>query len=521
MASRQRLLIVLPHLGVGGAQRVAVNLANHWVQEGHVVKLLTTLEHKTDFYQLDERIERLVLAKPPRPQVGLQDQPSALSTYLERWLRYQLSTLQAARSIPPVAPFPRRPQGKALTAARDFIRSRQPLPHSLNALLHLTHRVTQGWSQPRQSFGLQRKSTTPLKLTLSALFLVQSAVNVSRAGRTVLRHARISVGRFGQRAAATGLNFSQVAKHPTLLARFLRVSLWRVGALRETLQSVKPDVVLSFLGATNIITIAAGYGLPYRIVISERNDPSRQALEPPWQNLRPHTYPLADLITANSHGAIQELAVYCAAAKLAYVANPIAVTCVPSDANRAASILFLARLVQQKAPDVLVDAFAEFSREHPEWSLDIAGDGPMEPELRERVSILGIETKVIFHGMVKDPTDLLTRSRVFALPSRFEGTPNSLLEAMASGLACVVSDASPGPLRLVEHEKSGLVVKTDDPRALAGAFSRLANDPCFQKELALAARERTRAFLIDSVAREWERLLFPDDNPLSTRSHQL
>ena len=133
----------------------------------------------------------------------------------------------------------------------------------------------------------------------------------------------------------------------------------------------------------------------------------------------------------------------------------------------------------------------------------------MESELRKRVRALGLDRQIKFHGMVKDPTGLLARSRVFALPSRFEGTPNSLLEAMASGLACIVSDASPGPLKLVEHEKSGLVVRTDDPHALAEAFSRLADDSDFQLEIATAARERTREFLIDSVAGQWETLLFP------------
>ena len=130
--------------------------------------------------------------------------------------------------------------------------------------------------------------------------------------------------------------------------------MWRVTALRETIQAVQPDVVLSFLSSTNIITVAAGYGLPYRIVISERNDPTRQedsgALakstatclssggpnygEQSWRN-------------TGIDGVLRRR-------KLAYVANPIAITDDPSSDGRTASILFLARLIPQKAPDVLV-----------------------------------------------------------------------------------------------------------------------------------------------------------------------
>jgi glycosyltransferase involved in cell wall biosynthesis len=172
------------------------------------------------------------------------------------------------------------------------------------------------------------------------------------------------------------------------------------------------------------------------------------------------------------------------------------------------AILFLARLVPQKAPEVLVDAFAKFAAENPGWSLQLAGDGPMESELIERVRGHGIADKVVFHGLVKDPTELLTRSRIFSLPSRFEGTPNSLLEAMAARLACVVTDASPGPLRLIEHGVSGLVVGTDNVEDLAAALHRLARDEGLCSRLAAAAWERTRAFRLENVAQEWSRLLF-------------
>ena len=506
MNRHQRLLIVLPHLGIGGAQRVAVNLANYWVQQGHVVKLVTTLEHKVDFYHLDGRIERLVLEKPRGPLLTLQAVSFSPLAIVERHLQDQLGFLHAAQRLSPAAA--RSPRGRFRTAASSYIMARQPLQQSINVILSVPRRV---WKGAYPSGVRPRLSGLGHVLLLSGLLLVRTARISTRGLKGVVRHSQKSASQYAKRAATKCLTYAQLAKRPTFLTRFLRMSMWRVGALRETIQAMQPDVVLSFLSSTNIITVAAGYGLPYRLVISERNDPARQELQEPWQSLRPRAYPLADLITANSHGALHELENYCPTAKLAYVANPIAISEEPSGTGRTSSILFLARLVPQKAPDILVEAFAQFSRQHPEWSLEIAGDGPMEPELRKRVGALGLDRQVRFHGMVKDPTGLLARSRVFALPSRFEGTPNSLLEAMASGLACIVSDASPGPLKLVEHEKSGLVVRTDDPHALAEAFSRLADDSDFQLEMATAARERTREFLIDSVARQWETLLFPHD----------
>jgi glycosyltransferase involved in cell wall biosynthesis len=213
------------------------------------------------------------------------------------------------------------------------------------------------------------------------------------------------------------------------------------------------------------------------------------------------------VITANSHGAIEHMQHYCASAKLGYVPNPV-VELTRLNRPRSNAVLFLARLVPQKGPDILIDAFAKFVRENPDWSLQIAGDGPMDSELKSRVRSLEIEDRVFFHGRVKDPTDLLARASVFVLPSRFEGTPNSLLEAMAARLACIVTDASPGPLRLIQHGVSGLVVKTEDATELASALHQLAQDPEMRQKLGQAAWTRTRAFGLENVARDWERLLF-------------
>ena len=82
-----------------------------------------------------------------------------------------------------------------------------------------------------------------------------------------------------------------------------------------------------------------------------------------------------------------------------------------------------------------------------------------------------------FQGFCADPQPFLLQAGVFVLPSRFEGMPNALLEAMAAGLAVVVTDASPGPLEVVEEGVSGLVVPSDDPYALAEALDRLVVDP--------------------------------------------
>ena len=99
----------------------------------------------------------------------------------------------------------------------------------------------------------------------------------------------------------------------------MRISSW----IRRTLQAVEPDAVLSFLTQTNILTIVATRGLGVRTVISERNDPRLQRHRPRVELLRRVVYPWADIVTANSKGALATLGDFVPKEKLAFLPNPM------------------------------------------------------------------------------------------------------------------------------------------------------------------------------------------------------
>ena len=96
---------------------------------------------------------------------------------------------------------------------------------------------------------------------------------------------------------------------------------------------------------------------------------------------------------------------------------------------------------------------------------------------------------------------------MFVLPSRFEGMPNALLEAMAAGLAVIVTDASPGPLEVVEPGISGLVVPSDDPAALAEAMQALVSDPDRCRRMGAAAKARIAALDWSQLEPLWRSIL--------------
>jgi glycosyltransferase involved in cell wall biosynthesis len=451
----KRLALILPHLGLGGAQRVAVILANHWAEQGLDVHIVTTLEHKEDFYELAPLIKRRILRKTPKndgsevlEQLGAKG--GSFLTKANAYLEERLANLRRART------------------SSDDVGS--PSKRGRSPPLQVAKRII--------AVGGQIFTSNDPKLILAVLIILPARI-LRKSAKFVSRRFRQGL----KDISSYCINNQALGRNPKPYLSLIRASMWRVPALRQVLDEIEPDVVLSFLGATNIMTIASTRGLSLRVVISERNDPGRQELDKPWQSLRPLIYPVADVVTANSHGAVEHMQAYCSTAKLAYVPNPIVI---PDNVSqrRTNSVLFLARLVHQKAPDVLIDAFARFAEGNRDWSLQIAGDGPMQAELMERVRNHGIADRVVFHGMVKDPTDLLASSRVFVLPSRFEGTPNSLLGV------------------------SGLVVKTENVQSLAAALHQLAKNAELRSRLAEAAWERTSIHRLKNVVQTWERLLF-------------
>ncbi len=278
--------------------------------------------------------------------------------------------------------------------------------------------------------------------------------------------------------------------------------------LRRVLSRIESPLIVSFGTSLNIITLKACRGLNRRLVISERNDPKRLRRYKSWDLLARKLYNRADLVTANTRRALDEMSGYVDANRLAFVPNPLVLSDTPGPSDSTTStaplILNVGRMVWDKAQEVLLEAFAMLGEELPEWRLAVVGDGRLENELRERATGLGIHDRIDWHGIVPDPYVHYRNATIFALPSRVEGTPNALLEAMSCGLPVIVSDGAPGPLELVQDGKTGLVVPVNDAPALAAALSRLAKDGGLRNRLGAAARERVSEYDLPRAIAAWE-----------------
>jgi len=144
----------------------------------------------------------------------------------------------------------------------------------------------------------------------------------------------------------------------------------------------------------------------------------------------------------------------------------------------------------------------------------IIGEGPLKDELKKYSQDLGIDGKVIFTGSRDDIPSLLQMMDVFVLTSNWEGLSNAIMEAMVSGLPCVVTDVG-GNSELVVNGETGYVVPPNDPETMAQKVLCLFKNEKMRKEMGMAGRRRIeKDFSVDKMVGEtaevYEKLLFKD-----------
>lgn len=167
-------------------------------------------------------------------------------------------------------------------------------------------------------------------------------------------------------------------------------------------------------------------------------------------------------------------------AKLTLLPNAITVRKIKSvsSENRedvGKTILFVGRLSKEKGVDVLLNAYAQYYTEGGEARLLILGDGPSRNECEQLASKLKLGNQVTFLGHRNDVFSFYSQADVFVLPSRTEGLPMALLEAMALGIPVVASNVGGVP-DLVCEGISGRLVPPDEPESLAATFHDLLDN---------------------------------------------
>ena len=168
--------------------------------------------------------------------------------------------------------------------------------------------------------------------------------------------------------------------------------------------------------------------------------------------------------------------------------------------------VLVARLSPEKDVETLLRAASLVVRDDPGFRLEIAGDGPCMPSLRQMTTTLGLDQYVRFLGQVHDVPSVLGRAGLFVLSSLSEGISLTLLEAMASGLPVVATRVGGNP-EVVADGETGLLLPASDPAALAAALLRLRRDGDKAARMGRAGRRRVEErFDVRRMVAEYEQM---------------
>jgi len=282
------------------------------------------------------------------------------------------------------------------------------------------------------------------------------------------------------------------------------------------LKSFRPDLVIAFFGVPSgpiawIMKLLTG--IPYIVSMRGGDVPgfrpydfgTYHRLLAPFLRIIWHG---ADALVANSQGLGNLALAFSPHSEIQLIPNGVNLEeYIPIEREWSSPrLLSVGRVVYQKGLDLAMQALAELKTLTWEWT--IVGDGNARPELEAMAENLGIKERIRFVGWQEKEalTSLYGAANLFLFPSRHEGMPNALLEAMASGLPSIVTEIA-GSEELTIHEETGLVVPSEDVEMLKNALKLLIPDTKRRQRLGEAARARVEtSYSWDDVASRYIQL---------------
>lgn len=293
------------------------------------------------------------------------------------------------------------------------------------------------------------------------------------------------------------------------------------GRLRQTVEKFRPQIVHSFLTRANFITRWALRGQASPQVVCAIRTMEKQKKFHLWAE-RLYSKPPV-IFTANSK-ALKDFATRVIGIdqnQIEVIYNGVSIDRSPSDDEISSVrrtfeiedkfiILSAGRLQQEKGYDLLIRAFSRVIAQPPRAILLIAGEGSEKRRLQADIKRLHLTNQVRLIGEIKDLTPFFKIAHLFVLSSRWEGTPNVVLEAMAAGCPVVATRVG-GVSEILSAPEEGLVVEPEDTQALEKAMAGTLGNPQSAQQRAAKALARSKEFsmekMVDAHLRLYNRLL--------------
>jgi glycosyltransferase involved in cell wall biosynthesis len=288
-------------------------------------------------------------------------------------------------------------------------------------------------------------------------------------------------------------------------------NLKRIKRLRQAITRDKPDVIVSSMERTNILTLFASRPLKVPVIVMEHAPTNMNDIGLIWSILRQITYRWASALVSVSK-VIDECFKWLAEDKRWMIYNPIGL--LPMNAPPELSLnpkrkylIGMGRLSHEKGFDILIGIFRKLTDRYPQWDLILLGEGSERTKLDAVINQYGLGQRVLLPGNIRNPYPILKQCQIFILSSRTEGLPMALIEALACGLPSISFDCQSGPAEIIHNDINGILVPDKDTDGLQRAMENLMSDDAKCKRLASQAPASTERFRLDRIMQEWEQLI--------------
>jgi len=298
----------------------------------------------------------------------------------------------------------------------------------------------------------------------------------------------------------------------------LNVRSWSgaVGAFRRWRRELiarQPAVLQTFLFHANFLGRIAGRAAGVPLIVSGVRVAERRAKGHLLADQLTHRLAEAHVCVSRAVEDYHAAAARIPRSRVVVIPNAIeAPSANPPSADRstlnlapaAAKLVFIGRLEPQKGLDLLLDAIARLPTEK-RLSLAVLGAGPDRQQSEQQAERLGIANLVRFLGWRPNPAEWIAAADALALPSRWEGMPNVVLEAMAMGKPVIATNVE-GVADLIEDGRTGWIAEPESPASLSNTLLRFLNDQNRWAAMGAAARQKAASeFAVAAIVERYER----------------
>lgn len=277
----------------------------------------------------------------------------------------------------------------------------------------------------------------------------------------------------------------------------------RIQYIKQLIRHIKPDIAISFLPMSNMVSCLAFWNEKIPLIISERNDPNCNPENRVMRIIRDQLYRLADGIVFQTKDA-QQYFPKSIQKKSVIIFNPLKKGMNAKKEEHRNILFTVGRLEKQKNQKMLIHAFKRVSDLFPEYELWIYGSGSEENNLKKEVKNLGLNRKVIFKGVSAKWYEEVKGADIFILSSNYEGMPNSLMEALSLGKICISTDCPiGGPRELIRDGENGFLIQTGNREELENRILYVIKNWENLMYLRKQAIEDSKKYQLSTISKQW------------------